>query len=460
MEASDSEEEESTHEDIRFDLSRPRDVEFFSENCSPDSEEEKLACDFPLPRGSFWSGSLTLSEKSPSVDVWVMVASNSFSSSLWYMNGEISRIRIEWTDDDIVHLTDENEIELYGIFDLEFPMDVMGVGRKRGESTVGDFFLKKRDLSRNVHISLGGSWIPAHILEEQEDSIECVVTFSKKAVQDDVLSLTLTVREDRIRRGRSVDHCILTSVDNVLLTILEFSVETGEELQLLSYLSNRIQSLLTHSKCNLLWKSLSLARWKLLSSDVEADDWRLFYLSRQQFDYAKTKNSQRDYVIDIHGCGHKHPSETIELLNSGKIRFKFRCPFSWDNMKKEKTNNGLVARKCRNCEKTVSYTPDIEEAHELLQKGNTVALPLVVTDGLAHGPQEDVAYFPDIPSKHRIQLKSALPQHLQDLGIKGLQRTFEKMESRKSYADLVGVLDFGPRRLDIMDVDSFKVEMT
>eukprot|EP00493_Phyllostaurus_siculus_P027600 UN27947 len=145
----------------------------------------------------------------------------------------------------------------------------MGITRKRGEKMVGEFYLKKRDLSKNVFVSLGGSWIPAHVLEETDDSIECVVLYSKQAVSDDVLSLTLTVREDRIRRGKTVDHCVLTAVDNVLLTILEFAVETGEELQMLSYLSTRIQSLTTSPKCNELWKNLSLARWNLLKDDID-----------------------------------------------------------------------------------------------------------------------------------------------------------------------------------------------
>jgi len=60
-----------------------------------------------------------------------------------------------------------------------------------------------------VYISLGGSWIPAHIIGEEDEQIECVVLYSKPAVADDVVSLTLTVREDRIRRGRAVTTFIV-----------------------------------------------------------------------------------------------------------------------------------------------------------------------------------------------------------------------------------------------------------
>jgi len=91
MEDEDVSDEDSTFEDVRFDPNRDRDVGFFSDNCSPESEEEKFMCDYPLPRGSFWSGSLTTNTTNPSIDVWVMVSSNSFSSSLWYMDGKISR---------------------------------------------------------------------------------------------------------------------------------------------------------------------------------------------------------------------------------------------------------------------------------------------------------------------------------------------------------------------------------
>lgn len=460
MEEEDVSDADSTVEDVRFDLHRDRtDVGFFSDNCSPESEEEKVMCDYPLARGSYWSGCLTMNGASPSIDFWVMVASNSFSSSLWYMDGKISRIRIGWRDDDLIRISDGEDLEIVGLFDDDFPSDLMGITRKRGEKMVGEFYLKKRDLSKNVFVSLGGSWIPAHVLEETDDSIECVVLYSKQAVSDDVLSLTLTVREDRIRRGKTVDHCVLTAVDNVLLTILEFAVETGEELQMLSYLSTRIHSLTTSPKCNELWKKLSLARWNLLKDDIDNEQWRMFYLSRQQFDYPTTKTSQRDYVIDVQSCPHNHPSETIDMLNSGKLRFQFRCPFKWDDMKKIKLKNGAsdkIVRKCRNCKRKVSYTVDIEEAHDLVSRGETVAMPLI-PDGVDYGPKHNLSFFPEIPSKHKIQIQSALPKHLQELKIEGLRHTFENMESRKSFADLVTFLDYGPRRLDIMDVTGFKV---
>lgn len=459
MEDEDVSDEDSTCEDVRFDLNRERDVGFFSDNCSPESEEEKVMCDYPLPRGSFWSGSLTVNATGPSTSIWVMVASNSFSSSLWYMNGKISRIRIGWRDDDLIRLFDQESIELVGLYDEDFPSDLMGITRKRGEKMVGEFYLKKRDLSKNVFVSLGGSWMPAHVLEEMDDSIECVVLFSKQAISDDVLSLTLTVREDRIRRGKEVDHCVLTAVDSVLLTILEFAVETGEELQMLSYLSTRIRSLTTSPKSNELWKSLSLARWNLLQDDIQNDQWRMFYLSRQQFDYPTTKTSQRDYVVDVQSCPHTHPSPQIDLLNSGKLRFQFRCPFKWDDMKTIKTKNGepsTTERKCQSCKRKVSYTVDIEEAHDLINRGETVAMPLI-PDGVDYGPKHELSFFPEIPAKHKIQIQSALPKHLQELKIEGLRHTFENMESRKSYADLVTFLDYGPRRLDVMDVTGFKV---
>jgi len=459
MEDEDISDADSTFEDVRFDLNRDKDVEHFSDNCSPESEDEKVMCDFPLARGSFWSGSLTINATSKSIDFWVMVASNSFSSSLWYLDGKISRIRIGWRDDDLIRISDGDSLEIVGLFDDDFPNDLMGITRKRGEKMVGEFYLKKRDLSKNVFVSLGGSWIPAHVLEETDESVECVVTYSGQAVKDDVLSLTLMVREDRIRRGKTVDHCVLTAVDNILLTILEFAVETGEELQMLSYLSTRIQSLTTSPKCNELWKTLSLARWNLLKDDIKNDQWRMFYLSRQQFDYPTTKTSQRDYVIDVQSCPHSQPSETIDMLNSGKLRFQFRCPFKWDDMKILKLKNGSsdkVVRKCRNCKRKVNYTVDIEEAHDLISKGETVAMPLM-PHGVDYGPKHNLSFFPEIPSQHKIQIQSALPKHLQELKIEGLRHTFENMESRKSYADLVTFLDYGPRRLDVMDVCGFKV---
>merc|ERR1719493_55039 len=237
---------------------------------------------------------------------------------------------------------------------------------------VGEFYLKKRDLSKNVFVSLGGSWIPAHVLEETDDSVECVVMYSKQAVRDDVLSLTLTVREDRIRRGKTIDHSPLTQMDAVLLAILEFTAETGEELQMLSYLSARVQSLTNSHKCNELWKSLSLSRWNLLRKDVVNDSWRLFYLSRQQFDYQTPNNSQRDYIIDIQNCKCKNFSQSIDMFNVGKLRFQFRCPFVWDDMKPVKAESADVSpevRKCRNCNQHVTYTPDLQEAKNLIAKG-------------------------------------------------------------------------------------------
>jgi len=450
--------EDSTFEDVRFDPNRDRDVGFFSDNCSPESEEEKFMCDYPLPRGSFWSGSLTTNTTNPSIDVWVMVSSNSFSSSLWYMDGKISRIRIGWRDDDLIRISDQESLEIVGLYDEDFPSDLMGITRKRGEKMVGEFYLKKRDLSKNVFVSLGGSWMPAHVLEEIDESIECVVLFSKQAVSSDVLSLTLTVREDRVRRGKTVDHCVLTAVDSVLLTILEFAVERGEELQMLSYLSTRVRSLTTSPKCNEFWKSLSLARWSLLKDDMHNENWRMFYLSRQQFDYPTTKTSQRDYVVDVY-CDCSDFCPQIDMLNSGKLRFQFRCPFKWDDMKPIKMQNGAsdkMVRKCRNCKRKVSYTVDIQEARDLISQGEAVSMPLI-PDGVDYGPKHNLSFFPEIPAKHKIQIQSALPKHLQELRIEGLRHTFENMESRKSYADLVTFLDYGPRRLDVMDVTGFKV---
>lgn len=452
---------DSTYEDVRFDITRERyDTQPFSEeDYSPESEEEKVMCDFPLPRGSFWSGSLTLNSTSQSIDFWVMVAPNTFSSSLWYLDGKVERIRIEWRDDDLIRISHNQTIELVGLFDEDFACDLMGVSRKRGEKTVGEFFLKKRDLSRNVFVSLGGKWIPAHVLEETDDSVECVVLYSKQAVSDDVLSLTLTVREDRIRRGKTIDHSPLTQMDNVLLTILEFTAETGEELQMLSYLSARVQAVTTSHSCNNLWKRLSLSRWNLLQNDVVNDKWRLFYLSRQQFDYQTPKNSQRDYIIDIYNSKCKTISPTIDLLNVGKLRFQFRCPFMWDDMKIVKTDSdtALVVRKCRSSKQRVTYTIDIDDARERIARGEAVAVPLCPND-VDYGPTRDLPFFPEIPTDHKIQINSALPKHLQELKIEGLRQTFENMESRKSYADLVTFIDQPRRRLDKMDIQGYMLE--
>lgn len=478
----------STEEDIRFDLSRERDINVFSDNCSPDSEADIIMCDFPLPRGSFWSGSLTSYSNSPSIDFWVMVAPNSFSSSLWYFDDKenkkanhedvearmklpLSRIRVEWSDQQQVRISNGKDLELIGILDEDFPFHIMGIVRKRGESTTGEFYIKKRDVSRNVYISLGGSWIPAHIIGEEDEQIECVVLYSKPAVADDVVSLTLTVREDRIRRGRAIDHCILTTVENVLLNILEFTVSTGEELQLYGYLSTRIQALINHEKCNLLWKSMSLRRWPLLEpprdETFNTDSWRLFYLSRQQFDYPPHKNHQTDYLIDVQSCPHSKSSDTIEVLNSGKLRYQYRCPFRWDHMKEIKNNNEIYTeeaeRKCRYCKHHVKYVPDIEEANLLIQDGATVAVPLVPEDSI-YSNRNDLANFPELNSENdfcgKIKIDTQLPDHLKLYNIPGLRKTFDNMERNKSFAELVSVLDSGPRRLDLMDTAEYRLEIT
>eukprot|EP00494_Astrolonche_serrata_P031957 UN32226 len=264
-----------------------------------------------------------------------MVSANSFSCSLWYFGERLQRIKIEWSEEDLVKISnDTGDIELYGVIEEDSPIEVEGIARKRGEKSLGEFWLKKQNLSRCVDVRLGGRWLPAHIINETDDKLDCVILYSKTAVEQDVLSVILTVREDRIRRGRMVDYCEITSVDDILMTILEYSATEGEELMMLSYLSTRIQSLICSERCNLLWKRLTLLRWPLLSlHDLHIDHWRLFYLSRQQFDYPAKRRNTQDYVVDIQTCSAKFISDTITTLNSGKLRFQYRCPFRWDAMK-------------------------------------------------------------------------------------------------------------------------------
>jgi len=451
--------EESTYEDVRFDLDRRDYAEKVYERASPDSEDEKIVCDFPLPRGSFWSGSLTRVEKGFSQDFWVMVACNAFTSSIWYIDGHIERIRIEWSENDLVKITNDYNLEIYGVVEETWPLDVMGLVRMRGEKKLGEFFLKKRDLSRNVFVRLGGNWVPARVLEEEDDSIECVVSYSKKAIKDDILSLTLVVREDRIRRGKPVDHCILTTCENVILIILEFVASSGEELQLLSYLSTRIQAVVCDPIANDLWKSLSYARWHHLeNSDSECSEvksWRLFYLSRQQFDYSPTPNLESDYVIDVQNCPNPRISENVQSLNIGKLRFQSRCPFKWDHMKPTRNNTERI---CRRCKQHVHFVEDIEDAGKLIDEEEIIALPLV-PEGLSYQPNHSKPPFPEIPADNgRIKLSNFLPEEIENLNIVGLRETFQNMETRRSRAELIPVFDNRvPTRLDVMGTREFKI---